>query len=421
MGDSFGLSGMTSQQPSSSFIFIFQKMKGAGFFSKFPKDLARLIFWHYLLEDGRVMLTAAANYSSGPALLAFVCKMLKKADPNWFDIALINKHYDITTWAVLFDCAYVNLRTLGSAAKHGSVVPYMSITTSPIEMLHSIAAGGQLENLRWLFAQNEQRRAYIREYYNLHDEVFKSALTGTKDTDRVRRVYRFLCEEEKHTPKVQLVDVIQHGNVSLLKEFIDSGVVDVRGKQCLFIQHSSIPMMEFLLAQGAVWEPVHWFANEKLENAPFETFVWAVEHGYPIFARITFPVSLMRKGYVDKYKWWYGKYPLVLQPFDLHYVHPQERSNVLKFVEWAKLQPRRDPLALIRICVRNNFMYDVQLEMLKPVEATAEDFMDALPGNLTQPEKVELLLKLTRDFELPKVTKTRLLEMLRGQKRRRIQ
>jgi hypothetical protein len=101
-------------------------MRGAGFFSRFPKDLARVMFRSVFDETTRVMLVCATLPDK--AIVPYLKAKLNVVKTlNWFDSALAQGKimFTIVSWALRVNIATVTCDNLRRACQHGDLTFYI--------------------------------------------------------------------------------------------------------------------------------------------------------------------------------------------------------------------------------------------------------------------------------------------------------
>jgi hypothetical protein len=346
-------------------------MKGAGFFSHFPKDLARLIYFRYLDDCTAFML----------------CYAVRKRSINnykWLYYAINNNYDNVIRWADMMGYQTITYDILREAAKTGSIVKYFTkLSYFDEAMIMNIGVGGVPENIDHILEWAMTNRVGNTLIETL---LLRGALLSSNTSS-----VRYLLKRFTYI-NIPAVSVMKHNNVALAMELIQNKQVSFAGKQFAVTDTSiSTEMLDFAFSNGAFNMPVYGFEFSYLDikRATWycERFPDQIPDPYEVFRREKYELAFL----VAKYK------PLVFSAARISTMpEPCFKYLVQIMQHWS--------LAAAQRCVKHSLDY-----LLKPLPGSdLDDFAECSPT-------CEMLQKL-----FPDKRKSAIMAFLRTKKTKRV-
>lgn len=399
-------------------------MKGAGYFSLFPKDLQRHMFKSVFDETTRVMLVCATQRDKF-TLGYLKGKLTVRCPINWFEWAMSHGYDALVEMAEAFGVAFVSPDYLFNALAWGPVTKYL-----PRFMYHHITdifqrcvAVGHPENwawvIRWIEASKNDFRILCSTNFQLFEHMLRGILKYSVDeTKAVGKILRvFLETKNRHVRISCIVDikcVMDCPFIRVWDTMIKCGFLKLAGEMIpeKLLKEQDKTHIEALLQRGAVWHENHFqFAAE----CSIEFLQWALQKGCPHPANAL--EILAKKRDFSYAEWWMKEYR---EEIPLNLLFDEISNENFSPLPWlAKHAPDDFCIRIVKLLIAKTRFDQLTHFASRNLFQDVEDLLPVLSPFGSLKHNVENLKSLIRIFKLPHVSNSSLMEMSRGMKRQK--
>lgn len=394
-------------------------MKGAGFFSLFPKDLQRHMFKNVFDETTRVMLVCATKSDNVTIISYLKLKLAVRKPINWFEWAMCHGYDDLVSWAESLGITHVDYKSLCAAIPWGSVTQYLPrfISLYKKDLTELILIQGHILNFKW----HQKWIAHCIEYgqwtrQDYYNSIIIASVRSKNDEAKSNAFIR-TCVEWALRDGIRLkrlcLDNVVALSTSTIDLLIEHNLLDIVGKElplALILQRNKIKIA-LLLKHGAIWmRDAFSFVNNSLEFLR-----WAFENGYPR------PPDALRhlisSGNMEAVEWWMEEYH---EDITIEMCSDALDYKPDTFVPWvAKTRSNDFCIQVIRHLIQGERWDELEHFAHRKLFDGVEHLLPFMNIHKTQKQIVEALHAVMDALKIHRPFKSYLLGLVRGVKRQK--
>ena len=402
-------------------------MKGAGFFSTFPKDLQRFMYRTIFDETTRVMLVCATLPNR--QIIAYLKHKLDTRCPiNWFEWATCHGYDYIVQWSEFIGVGSVGYHTIINAVPYGPVSRYLSpcmYSRSQIVFIKHIMGTGHRENIKWLMDwqltrvhMNAENSFSMAKFYNVS---ISGVIAYSKDEARSTRVIDDIVNRVKGSnlvlDQLSLESVASKWSPVMWDFLIKHQLLVISGQfvpSCLIVSEDT-SKIDVLLQRGAVWNAADSFFVVRGRSS-LEFLKWILQKQFPFSRKSIAHLMSCVDGGFEFVKHWMQETKNQVTLEQVLEAVSRHRFECLPWV--ATTQSDYFCLQVVKRLVMSNFWDALGVFASRNLIKDIADAVVWVQAE-TQKAKVETLNRLVKELYLPPMTKSALLTLVRNQKRRK--
>lgn len=398
-------------------------MKGAGYFSLFPKDLQRHMFKSVFDETTRVMLVCATQRDKF-TLGYLKGKLTVRCPINWFEWAMSHGYDALVEMAEAFDVAFVSPHYLFNALAWGPVTKYLPrfMYHHNTDIFQRCFAVGHPENWTWVAGwMNSARDFGILSFTcsklceNMLRGILKYSVDETKAFGKFQQLYSHMKRKRVRISRIVDIEcVLDCPFIRMWDAAIECGFLKLAGETIpeSILKEQDKKRIEALLQRGAVWHEKHF---QLAAECPIDFLQWALEKGCPRPANAL--EILAKKRDFSYAEWWMKEYR---EEIPLNLLFDEISNENFSPLPWlAKHAPDDFCIRVVKALITKTRFGQLTHFADRELFQDVNDLLPLLSPFGSLKHNVENLKRLIMIFKLPHVSKSSLMEMSRGMKRQK--